>query len=1139
MVKRCAQSSNKQDAQKECKKLTVKVKRINVDKKLCYSKEKERSSHKKHECEPKKSALSGCAIAVALQDQCTTKLSEETTKSKCHDPKSFKRAVVRLKRLKFDTITRLAPTDLSRESALFGSLTALNVQGEYSSSLCKEPKEANHQLTSVKKVVVRLKRFKFIRPLASAYQARVSGYSKLRREPKKSIQPKVTKSDKEQTISILQRNCKQFKSSKLPENLKKVEKVTDTKMKTRFQDKISKGLDLTPKSKERPSQKASISKNVPKKSIQPKVTKSDCKQFKSSKLNENLKKVEKVTNTKMKTRFQNKISKGSDITPKSKNTPSQKASISNNVFRKQHGLIMDLVMTPVTDTKMKTRFQNKISKGSDITPNSKNTPSQKASISNNVFRKQHGLIMDLVMTPDDRNNLNKLSLRKRTSKRISADANATKTLETIRFSPVRNSTTYAIDVGTLSEEMCNEESLNLTRRSQDRSGPNKDTSNSEGNRIPKNIANKPDLIEQLLCSDEEQQTHTREERNERNESQATKPVNRTHKFFHRSPKTQPHSNKLPAESENIFEFLSQSDTSNTQIDKCKDPAADIIKKMISDGKVRVAVNNKGTGRPILKRCQRKNRRKKQIGRKNKASQEKDSSKKTVAPTIKDGVLESEVHNNYDNDDDNGSQNLNDHLSYSATKDAGADEHVSDGGFSRLARSVLLQQTKKYENTHIKTLAEKRRLLEVARKFVSTPASNRMKGNLATADISPIQAPSMQGRPVCPSPWRIDEDLHLPSVFNFTKNTSYLPTFSSDYIPATPKKNKSNNSSQLCNETNVPIEKSPVTKQANLTNIPNNITSSDSSGCLQGSRGNDSNAENMPPTEVTPARNLSNNDENAVIFNELPNPRRTLKYRTPLKAINVIEVINLPPWKKPTNSDGQNEKNVKTVTFDSNKDDETQNADDLFGFEEFLDQSSDNDEVSNAANKTVAKRISTKRNLRKKLKELKKWRPKDTVRDTSNASEKPPFVFNENGDRPKQRLIKEMLCSTMINQMHDKRPGKDERIECNREEGDVQPIETDFFNDYEPEDSFQKKPQRTYARPVKRKRKAVKNFVMFLDSEESNSDSEKDEHKQKKRVQKKKRQAAHDEPEVNPQLESFVSEFNSMCKEVENYELLVE
>ncbi|XP_054726891.1 protein dalmatian [Anastrepha obliqua] len=1081
MVKKCAQSSHKQDAQKECKKLTVKVKRINADKKLCYSKEKERSSHKKHECEPKKSAISGCANAVALPDQCTTKLSEETTKSKCHDPKSFKRAVVRLKRLKFDTITRLAPTDLSRESALFGSLTALNVQGEYSPSLCKEPKGANHQLTSVKKAVVRLKRFKFIRPLASAYQARdninyqVSGYSKLRREPKKSIQPKVTKSD-----------CKQFKSSKLNENLKKVEKVTDTKMKTRFQNKISKGLDITPKSKERPSQKASVSKNVPKKSIQPKVTKSDCKQFKSSKLNENLKKVEKVTNTKMKTRFQNKISKGSDITPKSKETPSQKASISNN-----------------------------------------------------LFRKQHGLIMDLVMTPDDRNNMNKLSLRKRTSKRISADGNATKTLETLRFSPVRNSTTYAIDVGTLSEKMCNEESLNLTRKSRDRSGPNKDSSNSEGNRLPKNIANKPDLIEQLLCSDEEQQTHTREERNERNESQATKPVNRTHKFFHRSPKTQPHSNKLPAESENIFEFLSQSDTSNTQIDKCKDPAADIIKKMISDGKVRVAVNNKGRGRPILKRCQRKNRRKKQIGRKNKTSQEKDSSKKTAAPTIKDGVLQSEVHNNYDHDDDNGSQNLNDHLSYSATKDAEADEHVSDGGFSRLARSVLLQQTKKYENTRIKTLAEKRRLLEVARKFVSTPASNRMKGNLPTADISPIQAPSMQSRPVCPSPWRIDEDLHLPSVFNFTKNTSYLPTFSSDYIPATPKKNKSNNSSQLGNETNVPIEKSPVTKQGNLTNIPNNITSSDSSGCLQGSRGNDSNAENMPPTEVTPARNLSNNDENAVIFNELPNPRRTLKYRTPLKAINVIEVINLPPWKKPTNGDDQNEKNVKTVNFDSNKDDETHNADDLFGFEEFLDQSSDNDEVSNAGNKTVAKRISTKRNLRKKLKELKKWRPKDTVRDTSNTSEKPPFVFNENGDRPKQRLIKEMLCSTMINQMHDKRPGKDERTECNREEGDVQPIETDFFNDYEPEDSFQKKPQRTYARPVKRKRKAVKNFVMFLDSEESNSDSEEDEHKQKKRVQKKKRHAAHDEPEANPQLESFVSEFNSMCKEVENYELLVE
>lgn len=80
--------------------------------------------------------------------------------------------------------------------------------------------------------------------------------------------------------------------------------------------------------------------------------------------------------------------------------------------------------------------------------------------------------------------------------------------------------------------------------------------------------------------------------------------------------------------------------------------------------------------------------------------------------------------------------------------------------------------------------------------------------------------------------------------------------------------------------------------------------------------------------------------------------------------------------------------------------------------------------------------------------------------------------------------------------------------------------------------------RTYVRPAKRKRKTRKNFVMFPDSEESNSDSE-EELVRRKDEQKKRRHEAHSNAKVNAELESFVNEFNSMCKDVENYELRVE
>lgn len=469
---------------------------------------------------------------------------------------------------------------------------------------------------------------------------------------------------------------------------------------------------------------------------------------------------------------------------------------------------------------------------------------------------------------------------------------------------------------------------------------------------------------------------------------------------------------------------------------------------------------------------------------------------------------------------------------------GTDEHVRDEGFSQLARSVLLQETRKVENIYKKNFTEQRRLLEAARKFVSTPAANRQSRDLPTSDLSPIKFPSLQNRPVCPSPWRINDDSHLPPVFNFTKNMSCLPTFSSDYIPPTPKKNKSKDSQT--NDSNITLPMPIITRQEKSSTVSRNTANSIPSGQLQNTleSENNSNVENMPPTALT----VMNNAENASIFNlrQLPNPRRTLGTRSPLKAINIIDVVSLPSWKKTTN-DEVNKEAVSTVTGDVAQNDKSN--EDLFGFEEFLDHNSGDGEPKKIDVESL-NRQSVKRNLRNKLKDLQKWRPVNSTYNNKSVSAKTSDVFDNNG--PKQRLINEMLCSTMINDLND---GKTKRQQNNETLNDIsicdnekatQPLETDFFNDYEPETTFQKKTTlRTYVRPAKRKRKTRKNFVMFKDSEESNSDSEEEELEHINEEPKKKRHEAHGNAKMSTEMESFVNEFNSMCKDVENYELLVE
>ncbi|XP_017474436.1 PREDICTED: uncharacterized protein LOC108365034 isoform X3 [Rhagoletis zephyria] len=801
-------------------------------------------------------------------------------------------------------------------------------------------------------------------------------------------------------------------------------------------------------------------------------------------------------------------------------------------------------------SKMKTRFGG--TKRPTLVPKPK--PSLPAFPKNNVFLKQNELLTDLFITPERRNSMKKLSLTMSSRNRKIVDGDGTCMLDLSHFSPVRNSTVFGVAGGTCDKGAHEGEIINLNKKREDINEKSKENSNSKEDGNRKSLTNKPELIEQLLFSDtdedEKTQNHSKKKKiATSNQTQQSK--NKTQKFFHRTPKKKLSSRKAPDEHKSIFEFLSQSDTSGSENGKHRDPAADVIQKLISEGKVRVAVNQKGKGRPIIKRARPKTERKKQLTNKVKTSKAIGKQKHTKTTANMSNI--NEGHNNNNQGETSFTPVLeffeDDHHDATAyfNDEAEADEPISEGGFSRLARSVLLQQTKKYENTRRNDIAEQRRLLEIARKFVSTPAPNRKSENLHTADLSPIQTLDTRQRPVCPSPWRIDDESHLPRTFNFIKNTSYLPTFSSDYIPSTPKKNKLSTNSYVCNESNVQCDTFTTTEQENLPTVPRNISDSDSGNMLQDSLGsrNDSNEENIPPPESLPTRIASNNDENDEIVNmrQLPNPRRTLECRSPLKTINILEVVTLPPWKKPVNNDVQEEPYVTPINCDSKNSAESHKADDLFGFEEYLDSSSDDGKPSNTNNITVTKGQWTQRDLHKKLKELKKWRPKDSTRDKTNVTIKKCRLFDDNEGRPKQQLINDMLCSTMIDQKNKNLKEQEENIEknppCSWEEENVQAVENDFFNDFEPAATFEKKPQRTYARPVRKKRKCRKSFVMFSDSEDSNSDSDEEKREYKKGAQKKRRHETHANAKQNTDLESFVHDFNSMCKEVESYELHVE
>lgn len=658
-----------------------------------------------------------------------------------------------------------------------------------------------------------------------------------------------------------------------------------------------------------------------------------------------------------------------------------------------------------------------------------------------------------------------------------------------------------------------------------------DKSSSINKSLSQNLANKSVEIENILNSLDEDDVLLLKspERNNNNENEKEKTAeniispnkNKTHKFFNRSKENQQntspkHTNnpqiispakpkEVPkkrrfltkrstlAKPDNIYEFLSQSQTSDSDNNtKQADPTADIIKKLIEQGKVRVATNCKGKGKPIFKRRApppKQMKKIKQAADKKLKQLKKNQLKTKVAKTNENKINNND--NNTGNDDNNDEvivEHFDDHFdnedvlpdvdyNLESPRNNGLTKRpshlnskndIQEGTLSRLARTVLINQASRSDAQRKNASL----LLEKVKQFISTPKNKKMPSAQIglESDLSPI-AMSQSRPPTIASPWRVNDDAYLPKTFNFYRSSGNLPSFSSDFIPATPRKEKPKNNvniSQLQAPTN--SEKSPIIGNQNSiagtsnmqsplhTNIEENISppprevnNDNEPSVISSFSSNDSNAENMPPPRPL-EENLTNENDNIFNMKQLPNPRRALSYRSPLKNINILEVVHLPPLKNLNKTPNTNDKqktgdvidmfgfeenlaedsilteesivsNNPPQTAETNKNTKNRPKEDLFGFEDFLSQteysSQENAETTNQTNTNVQNLT-----IHDKLQDLRKLKPADNeleinlLKEKSKRPLRPLPLFDDEAavdlDGKRQRGIKEMLCSTLIN-----------------------------------------------------------------------------------------------------------------------------
>lgn len=426
----------------------------------------------------------------------------------------------------------------------------------------------------------------------------------------------------------------------------------------------------------------------------------------------------------------------------------------------------------------------------------------------------------------------------------------------------------------------------------------------------------------------------------------------------------------------MYNFSAQSSNSI----EIEDPAADIIQKLIKEKKVKV-VKNSNNNKPRQNKAKTTNFYKVIQNPKAKSSNNPntnaDSSKVIVIKNMRTG--------------NNKPQSTGEQIPERKIpkKPLTMDNF---GSFSRLAQSVLLRKTDKngkvgsVKKPSTRNKQRAKELLKKVGKIVSTPKKDGLNGsslceNSIDGNLSPIsicstesddrnvsdlnisrncemavlknQSSVCEKDDVMKKPWRMSYE-NLPNTYNFTRNSRGLPSYSSDFLLATPRKtvsvlSKNSLSSYIYEDTSAPpLDSENMDGDLNSTNNEKQVTlgedlvnEPDTENCSALSSShhyqdtlNDSDTENSPPSidQQQDSRNKSEanihlslaykqcsqenhddplNDSDAenippisTNFDEEMRPNRS-KFggkcstpRMPLRTLNEMEVMNLSAWKPP-------------------------------------------------------------------------------------------------------------------------------------------------------------------------------------------------------------------------------------------------
>ncbi|XP_017074291.1 protein dalmatian [Drosophila eugracilis] len=667
------------------------------------------------------------------------------------------------------------------------------------------------------------------------------------------------------------------------------------------------------------------------------------------------------------------------------------------------------------------------------------------------------------------------------------------------------------------------------------------------------------------------------------------------RFFHRD---QPQTRTRSSEKDNVFDFLSQSqiDDDNNK----DDPAADIIKRLMDNGKACVMVRS-NTGKIRAKRS--KNIR--PVG-KRKICLLKDVD--PVSSKIVTDEKETRIQQPpralspiYEPEDDSSNdlvQNFAEPIEVPVQVhvEPSTSKQMHEGAYSSLARSAMLKQTQAQNRP--KLTDRRRELINMARQLVSTPLNRKIppipEANSTVTAISPItrQSPNAVSPAGPASPWRVSDESPMPNTFRFGFNTSQLPSYSSDhmrrphvYVPdaQAEQSEKSTNEEPGHEESICP----PLHEQSRDSNA------------------NDSNGENCPPPPTSKSMAL-NDQENAENFVHLPNPRRTLQKRVPFKDINILEVVMLPPWKKNVQTTPSKEKPSNIVSINpaatSSPLGRSQTRTNLFGFDEIVpcvnipNKTPDSRNAKTPPSKstisstaaTISESVASpahRSETRVNLFGSDEILPCDDIpRTKARASpSRNLFGFDEfisesedlhPGTRSPNRNV---TLHDKLHRLAELRPSDSELPQVS-----TNPIRGDYLEKWhqkdirevfcstmiaaqatpkplaavtaresfglfredqaEPEKTFdEKKPRRTYVkeRPQRKRKKRVQ--ILYIESESEDEVEQDSLEKSSDSPQKKQPQSKRPRRDIDHEakLQEYITSFNKECEEVEKFPLIIE